>query len=73
MEERKPSEEEIKEENLNEVDSSEDEEVMLLRLEAERAKAEAEKMVARDNLKIKTIAKYKAIKLKQMQAFLDIE
>ena len=46
---------------------------MLLKLEAERAKAEAEKMIARDNLKIKTMAKYKAIKIKHMQAFLDIE
>ena len=55
--------------------SSEDEEEMLLKMEAERAekqKQDVEAMLARDNLKIKSVAKYKAIKANQLQAFLDI-
>lgn len=49
--------------------SSEDEEEMLLKMEAERAekqKQDVEAMLARDNLKIKSVAKYKAIKANQL-------
>ena len=52
-----------------EVTSSEKEEEILLQMGAEKAekeKQDIEAMLARDNLKIKTVAKYKAIKANQM-------
>ena len=59
--------------HASEESSSEDDECMILKIEAEKAKAEAEKMIERDNLRIKTMAKYKALKADQLQAFLNIE
>ena len=45
---------------------------MMMR-EQQKARAEAIAMIERDNLKIKTLAKYKTLKTNQMQAFLNIE
>ena len=46
---------------------------MSQRKKAAKEAQEAEAMLARDNLKIKMMARYKALKQGQIQAFLDIE